>query len=936
MKRYILPLVIILLSSSSAVSASTGIIKKSNYIYKSGEVIVKVKQGISQSLLKSSAGGGALPELAKVSVSKTANTIENNAAFENIYTIEYSSPQDPEALAKELAKNPDVIWAEPRYLYKASLTPNDSSYSKQASLAVIKASEGWDIETGNSGVIIAIVDTGVDWQHEDLSSKIWSNADEIAGNGFDDDGNGFDDDVRGWDFGGLSGESDNNPREDQPDHGTHVAGIAAAATNNAKGIAGVGYNCSIMPVKTSRNDVRDNGTALISYGYEGIYYAAQNGAKVINCSWGGYSYSAFGQEVINYAINHGALVVAAAGNDNSGDTHYPSGYSEVLSVAATYNNDARAGFSNYGPTIDVTAPGASILSTWQSNTYLTTGGTSMSSPHAAGLAGLLFAHFPSYTARQIREVLRVNSDNIDALNPNYKYKLGHGRINVVNALNKVNSESVRLSNYILSDAEYGNGDGNFERGEVITLETRFVNYLDASSSLGITLESMNSNAEVQNAAFSAGAIPAATEFGNPFNKFTFAVSSSAPYDAPIVLLLKYSDGSYSDYEIITDKANNSFATQAGGNVSLSIASDGAFSFADYPTNINGSGFKYKGGANLLFEGALMLGTSASQLSDAARDGDAQNEDFQPLDIFELAPSDSLNGYIGSASFTDNNSARTGKLGVRADLTSYTFNDEEYSKFIILQYVIRNLNAEPINGMYAGIFLDWDVSDNGGTDRASYNSMNHFGFVHDNSDAGSVVAGAALISTNKYNFYSILNGSTTGIEIYTDFTKEEKWAALSSGLTTLDAGPGDVSFVVAGGPYDIAANGYVTVAFAVAAGDNITDLAASIASARSIFTRLIDTMDNGGYIPYTFKLLNNYPNPFNPQTTIPFEIPKAGNVTIKVYDVLGREVATLLNEYRQPKNNDYVVFNGAGHASGIYFYSIQYQGNYVTKKMIMMK
>lgn len=935
MKPYIAFLILVILSADAF--ASAGIIKKQNYLCRAGEVIVKVKPGISKGLLKSPSGTGGLPQLAKVSVSNMANIIKNDEDFENIYSIEYTSPHDPEALAKELAENPGVIWAEPRYLYKTSITPNDTRFADQTNLTVIKASEGWDVETGSPSVLIAIVDTGVDWQHEDLSANIWDNAGETAGNGTDDDNNGFADDIRGWDFGGLSGNSDNNPREDRADHGTHVAGIAAAATNNAKGIAGVGYNCKIMPVKVSRDDVRDNGNALVYYGYEGIYYAAQNGAKVINCSWGGYSFSNFGQQVVEYALSQGALVVAAAGNENTSETHYPSGYKGVLSVASTTVADRRSSFSNYGPTIDVTAPGSSILSSWQdgASPYITLSGTSMASPHAAGLAGLLFAHFPAYTAGQIREVLRVNSDNIDDLNPNYRDRLGFGRINAENSLKKINSKSVRLANYVFSDEEFGNGDGNFQPGEIITLETLFDNFLDPLTSFVATLESQNGNAAVQNSVFAAGAVNTLTTFGNPANKFTFIVSEAAPFDAPIVLKLNYSDGSYSDFEIILETANNSYATQFAGNVSLSIASDGAFSYADYPANLNGSGFRYKGGKNLLFEGALMAGVSASSLSDAARSGETQNEDFQPVEIFKIEFSDSLGGYIGRGSFTDNNSSRIDKLGISVELTSYTFNAADLSKFIILQYVIRNLNLQPLNGLHAGIFLDWDVSENGGTDRSSYNDEGNFGYVHDTQEEYPIV-GAALISTNKYGFYSILNGANEGIEIYEDFTKAEKWTTLSSGLTQLTTGPGDVSFVVSGGPYDIPGNDYVAVAFAIAAGDDIADLAVSIGRARSVFSQLIDTLDDGGYIPYTFRVFNNYPNPFNPATKIGFQIPRAGNVTIKVYDSLGREVKTLLNEYREPKFDDYVMFNASGFASGVYFYTVQYNGKHITKKMALVK
>ena len=181
---------------------------------------------------------------------------DKETGLDKISVVKYSSDIDPQILASKISKLGDVEWAEPKFVYPVEFIPNDPLYSSQYALAKIKAVEAWNISTGDTSVIIAIIDTGVDWDHPDLAANVWRNWDEIPGNGIDDDFNGFVDDVRGWDFGGLNGTPDNNPMEDRPDHGTHVAGDASAVTDNSIGVASIGFKSKIMAVKTNRDDLR--------------------------------------------------------------------------------------------------------------------------------------------------------------------------------------------------------------------------------------------------------------------------------------------------------------------------------------------------------------------------------------------------------------------------------------------------------------------------------------------------------------------------------------------------------------------------------------------------------------------------------------------------------------------------------------------------------
>ena len=210
-----------------------------------------------------------------------------------IYQFDFDSQFDALEVARDFARDGHILYAEPRYVYRLCEAPNDSYYviGQQWYLNKVQGPAAWDIAHGDSTVIIGIVDTGVDWDHPDLADNIWFNSGEdingdgrftaIDWNAVDDDGNGFVDDWHGWDFGGEA-VPDNNPDEGESVHGTHVAGIAAAVTDNVVGVAGMSWNCVIMPVKVSRNPY----PGYLEYGYEGIQYAADNGADVINCSWG--------------------------------------------------------------------------------------------------------------------------------------------------------------------------------------------------------------------------------------------------------------------------------------------------------------------------------------------------------------------------------------------------------------------------------------------------------------------------------------------------------------------------------------------------------------------------------------------------------------------------------------------------------------------------
>ncbi|MEZ0267448.1 MAG: S8 family serine peptidase [Phycisphaerae bacterium] len=342
---------------------------------------------------------------------------------------------------------------EPNFaIYAEAVTPNDTYYSPHqwglnntgqdggTADADIDAPEAWDVTTGSSSVVVAVVDSGIDYAHPDLAANMWRNPGEVAGDGVDNDGNGYKDDVYGWNF--VSNSA--NPMDDYG-HGTHVAGIIAAVGNNAAGVTGTSWNSKVMALKF----LGSSGTGSTANAIKALDYAklmkTTYGAnvRVINNSWGGGGYSTTLQNAIARTATAGMLFVAAAGNggtDQVGDNNdatpvYPpsSTSANVVAVAATDRNDALASFSNYGPTsVDLAAPGVDIASTYPSNGYVYMSGTSMATPYVSGVAALAFGLRPASTYQQVKDALLNGVDKVAGLTGKV---LTGGRLNARGTVN---------------------------------------------------------------------------------------------------------------------------------------------------------------------------------------------------------------------------------------------------------------------------------------------------------------------------------------------------------------------------------------------------------------------------------------------------------------------------------------------------------------------
>ncbi len=362
-----------------------------------------------------------------------------NIPLDQTYRLDFTEISKTDSLIAELESLPMFEYAEKVPLgISDGFVPNDVN-SNQTYLTKINAESAWGISQGSQQVTIAIIDNGVRLTHEDLAANIWVNPGEIPGNGMDDDNNGRRDDINGFDI----ADNDNNPNPPPGIsnnsgfvHGTHCAGIASAVTDNGKGIASIGFKVKVMAVKVARNTGNDRE---LTHSYEGVFYAMRAGADIISMSFGGASGGQTAQSVINAAFNAGVVLIAAAGNEGVSAPSFPAAFANVISVGATGNNDQIASFSNFGSTIDVMAPGVSILSTLagSDDSYGFLSGTSMACPLVAGLAGLILSADGNLSPSEVRNALTGGCDNINSVNPGLNGQIGAGRINAFETLSQV-------------------------------------------------------------------------------------------------------------------------------------------------------------------------------------------------------------------------------------------------------------------------------------------------------------------------------------------------------------------------------------------------------------------------------------------------------------------------------------------------------------------
>jgi subtilisin family serine protease len=366
--------------------------------------------------------------------------------FSSLHAYVVESDKETAASALEaLRQNPDVAYIQANRIYKLFKTPNDPSFGSQYHHKNIASSSAWEVNTGDKEVVVAVLDTGVNYNHPDLAPNYWTNPGESGldakgkdkrSNGVDDDGNGYVDDFRGWNF-----VKNNNDPMDDHGHGSHCAGLIGAKGDNGKNVVGVNWDVSIVGLKFIDGKTGEGDTEAV---LKAIEYANTMGFPITNNSWGGQVDSSYDpnepdalKELIAQGGEKGLLFVAAAGNDGSNNDKkatLPASYDldNILSVAATGSSDSLSFYSSYGlTTVDIAAPGTNVLSTWLGTRTQKMSGTSMAAPVVAGAAALLKAAHPDWTAKEIKARLLETVDPISSMKSKI---LSGGRLNVGRAL----------------------------------------------------------------------------------------------------------------------------------------------------------------------------------------------------------------------------------------------------------------------------------------------------------------------------------------------------------------------------------------------------------------------------------------------------------------------------------------------------------------------
>jgi len=898
---------------------------------------------------------------------------ENLIALRHTYYLRYDADVIPERVARDFMKEAYVTYAEPVLNNHSDLSvqqsdePDDPSYDQQSYLQHLQLPQAWGTiksDATSTPVVIAIIDTGSNWQHEDLQSNVWTNTNEISSNGIDDDNNGFVDDIHGFNF-----CNDPGPNSDpgflnfgalDGFHGTAVAGVASAVSDNGIGISGAAWNAQLMHIKAVCPNLNQ------TFHYEGILYAAINGADIINNSWGAthtapISAPRYVAQTIDLATDMGSLLVASAGNrplDFNDYPHYPAAYYRVLSVGATEKDSRKvAAFSSFGKAINVFAPGVNILTTFPRNKYNTSKGTSFSAPLVSGLAALIKTQFPEITPDALRERIRLSSDNIDMYNAPYlSGRLGKGYVNAPASLLPPTLPAVRVQKWSWSDDD---GDRQIDSGDQIDIQLHLTNYLVDARNL--TVEIILANAYPFLTFMSTQTI-----IGQLANQdsvevtFSFKVADDAPLYQAVKFYPRIREGTFVDETKVLNMGINIQLNETVSALQALYESTSGpkwrtrtnWNFEPFPEalelvswyGVQFRNYRVRGiflPFNLLNgtipeELALLKNLQSLSLQGNFLEGQIPEEFGKLASLSDLDVSDnSLSGSIPK------------ELGKISNLISLHLNSNslvgslpselsQLSQLSILNLANNQLSGQIPHelGQLKQLF-ELRLSHNSFTGQLPRSLMQMRNLTIFEFDGQSLCAPSDEQFQRWLQKIDTVSGATcSGIVFSRDI--EDQTYTLNQAITPLilpeatggsppityslkPSLPSGLTFheksrTISGQP-DIATSqtNYVYTASDVNLLKDSLSFSIEVASTISI--------QNDG-LPQRFELLGNYPNPFSQTTHLRMNLPWNAELGIEVLDVIGRTLLTLPPISMSAGWSNDIELNGSSLSPGIYLYRVQ--------------
>ncbi|HPN40962.1 MAG TPA: S8 family serine peptidase [Candidatus Cloacimonadota bacterium] len=1003
---------------------------------------------------------------------------DKGAYLQNHYRVYLESDDNIDAAVAALAKDPNVIYAELEAINRSKFVPNDPMLTSQYVHARIRSYDAWDYIQGSYDVKVAITDSGVKWNHPDLRANIWVNPAESPGMTINWDagtitgGNGSDageggskvDDLVGWDF----YNNDNNPIQTYAsnDHGTHVAGCAAAVGNNAIGVVGTSPIASIISCKGASNTSPSTG---ISYAYDQVKYAGEIGADIINASWGGPGTGAYPNSIVNYVTALGALVVTAAGNENTEHTasyqDYPADCTNVLCVASTGQNDVKSSFSDYGTTVDISAPGEGILSTIvASNGYDSYDGTSMASPNVAGVAALVKALHPTLTPAQLMQRLMMTADYIYEANPSYVDKLGAGRVNAFTATMFDKIPYITIDDTMVEE-QTGDGDGIPNAGETIRLKVSINNLLDPftglawqpATNLQTTLTTTYPGITIVNDSANYGTLSAGSTMWNNSQPFIFQTVANLPSEPiPFELVASANQGSAFPYNATIPFTVRLSNNQAGWPVLIGGATNSSpiivnldadpqreMVFSDHLGNIhalNPNGTQMPGFPMAL--GSSVMGSIA--MSDIDSNGQKefaaslQNNNLALFNqsgqvIFNIPAGGTLRSGPVITSLAQNSSRQIVAATQSGNIVVLDTNGNAYPNFpagvggaILGSPAIADLNNDgyqeilvatlngnlhAINSQTGQNIAGFPITMQGGsqnpitianldadnypeiivsTSTAGYiHAYNHDGSVFFQKNVGgSIKTGAVVADVNSDGNKEIVVISNAGMVYILNANGTDLAGTPINVNQTVDCTPVVAKFdgdnyagIIFGDTngklHSVRANGTQSPNFPITIGGNIkisaalsdidldNDMDIVIPSDTGFYVLdikrpaqsyewpcFMGSYNRGGNVyqatpsddpvvpAFADALIGNYPNPFNPSTTISFSLAQSGPVSLEIFNQKGQKVRDL-SSGNLPAGEHQLVWNGKDDSgrpvsSGVYYFRMKSGKFSSSRKMVMMK